>query len=50
MELENQRLEAKVELLKWDDIGKELQKTCSRQQLKDIPFSQAEKYIKSHVR
>ena len=50
VELQNQRLESKAELLKWDEIAKELTETFKNQQLQNIPFQQADKLIRSSLR
>ena len=51
-ELKNKRLESMAELLKWDDIAKEMTSdpVLNQRQLKDIPYHQAEKLIKAQLR
>lgn len=52
--MSNKRLESQAELLKWEDIAQEMTRgegaAPLRQQLRDIPFQQAEKMIKAMIR
>lgn len=43
-------MDSKAELLKWDEIAKELTTTYKDQRLQDIPYAHAEKMIKAQIR
>ncbi len=48
LELQNKRLESKCELLKWDEIAKEMTSSeIGHMQLKEIPYIHADKMIKA---
>ena len=50
LELQNKRLDSKAELLKWDEIAKELTSEYRDKQLCEIPYAHAEKLIKAQLR
>ncbi|CDW71353.1 dna-dependent protein kinase catalytic subunit [Stylonychia lemnae] len=49
-ELENKQLDSKAELLKWDELAKDMSEKYHSKQLSEIPFKHAEKMIRAQIR